>query len=115
MTVALEAAAAAPPPGWTQTGSGGLVTARYWLALARTKTRGCPPAGIAVAQACLWVAMSVGAAGAGKLTESAPVVRLTVAHTSGWLTLATRMARAGLTAVMAPVLAWAGCEVRNGR
>lgn len=59
-----------------------------------------------MAQARLWVAFSVGAAGAGELTELAPVVGLALAHTRGWFALATWMARAGLTTVGAPVLAW---------
>lgn len=68
-----------------------------------------------MAQARLWVAFSVGAAGAGELTELAPVVGLALAHTRGWFALATWMARAGLTTVGAPVLAWTACEVSNGR
>lgn len=107
VTSALEAAAAAPPARRAQAGSVVLVTARYWVALARTVTRRRPPAGIAVARACLWVAPSVGAAVAGEFTATTPVVRLALAHTSVRLTLAIGMARAGLPAVRAPVLAWA--------
>lgn len=72
-------------------------------------TRGCPPAGVAVAQAGIGVALSVGAAVAGDLAELAPVVGLALAHTSGRFALATRMAGAGLTTVVAPVLAWTAC------
>lgn len=59
-----------------------------------------------MAQARLWVALSVGAAGAGVLTELAPVVGLALAHTGGRFALASWMAGAGLTTVVAPVLAW---------
>lgn len=59
-----------------------------------------------MAQARLWVALSVGAAGAGELTEPAPVVRLALAITRGRFALATWMTGAGLTTVVAPVLSW---------
>lgn len=109
VALAFEAAAVAPRALRAYAGSSGLVTARSLVALTLAMTRGCPPAGVAVAQACLWVTLSVGAASAGGLTELAPVVGLALAHTSGWFTLAMWMAGAGLTTVVAPVLAWTAC------
>lgn len=109
VALAIEAAAVAPQARRAYTGSSGLVTACCWVALTWATTCGCPPARVAVAQACLWVTLSMGAAGAGELTELAPVVGLALAHTGGWFTLATWMAGAGLTTVVAPVLAWTAC------
>lgn len=70
--------------------------------------RGRPPARVTTAQASLGVAMSVGAAGALKLTVAAPAVSMALAHTCGRVTLAVRVARTGLTAVRAPVLVRTG-------
>lgn len=109
VALAIEAAAVAPQARRAYAGSSGLVAARSWVALTWATTRGCPPAGVAVAQARLWVTASVGAAVAGELTELAPVVGLALAHTSGWFTLPTWMAGAVLTTVVAPVLAWTAC------
>lgn len=105
VTGAAEAAAATPPARLTQTEAISLLTARCcWVALAWAATRGGPPARVAAARACGGVAMSVGAAGARKLTVGPPVVGLALALAGDWLTLAMHMAGAALTAVGAPVL-----------